>query len=89
VAVPDVVDWRRGLPDGLRFTASTLGDETLERVVEVVDELGLQYAAVDLIETADGTVWFLEVNPSGAYLWLERQLGLPVTNALVELLLSA
>jgi glutathione synthase/RimK-type ligase-like ATP-grasp enzyme len=48
--------------------------------------LGLAYAAVDLRRTPQGAYHFLEVNPSGQFRFLEERLGLPITQALAELL---
>lgn len=48
--------------------------------------LGLRYAAVDLRRTAEGEHLFLEVNPSGQFLFVERRTGQPIAEALCELL---
>jgi glutathione synthase/RimK-type ligase-like ATP-grasp enzyme len=72
-------------------------DRTLMRVVKLprdieaklrrfVGELGLVYAAIDLRRRPDGEHVFLEVNPSGQWLFVERRTGLPITAALAELL---
>jgi len=48
-------------------------------------ELGLVYAAFDLIETRSGDFVFLEVNPTGEWAWLEEQLEFPMREAFVRL----
>lgn len=48
---------------------------------------GLSYATIDLIVTPDGDYVFLELNPSGQYLWVEQRTGLPISAAIVDLLL--
>jgi hypothetical protein len=53
----------------------------------LVRRLGLQFAAIDLLETDDGHV-FLEVNPNGQWLWLELMTGAPLAAMLCDLLLS-
>ena len=83
----DAVDWRRRLVDGVAFDAVSLAPELEAAVRDTVAGLGLRYGAVDLLETADA-VWFLEVNPSGAYGWLERRLDLPITDAICDQLLA-
>ena len=50
--------------------------------------LGLVFGAVDLIRTPDGEHVFLEVNPAGEWGMLERDLGLPIADALAEALLA-
>jgi glutathione synthase/RimK-type ligase-like ATP-grasp enzyme len=81
----DPPDWRRQLPAAAEFRATTLPPNIVEAAVSTVAELGLQYAAVDLLE-AEEAMYFLEVNPSGAWSWLERRLRLPITAAVCDLL---
>jgi glutathione synthase/RimK-type ligase-like ATP-grasp enzyme len=51
-----------------------------------MQRFGLNYGAMDVIVTPDGRYVFLEINPAGQYMWIESKLGLPITDALVELL---
>ena len=53
-----------------------------------MSELGLVFGAVDLICTPSGEYVFLEVNPGGEWGMLERDLGLPISEAIAEALLS-
>lgn len=55
------------------------------RLLALMDALGLSYGAADLLEDADGRCWFLEVNPSGEWGWLNAA-GLPIAEALADLL---
>ncbi|MDQ8043132.1 MAG: hypothetical protein AAGC46_00830 [Solirubrobacteraceae bacterium] len=90
VRAPDLdqVDWRRGLDRRqLRYEVIVLDDDLHRRILATVGALGLTYAAVDLIEDDAGWV-FLEVNPAGAYRWLETGLDLPITPAICDLLLA-
>jgi hypothetical protein len=48
--------------------------------------LGLSYAAFDLRRTPQGEHRFLEVNPGGQWLFVERRSGLPIAEALAGLL---
>jgi glutathione synthase/RimK-type ligase-like ATP-grasp enzyme len=57
-----------------------------ERCVRLVAQLGLCYGAIDLVLTPDGRYIFLEINPNGQYLWIERMTGLPITEAICDLL---
>jgi glutathione synthase/RimK-type ligase-like ATP-grasp enzyme len=82
------IDWRRGLDSGVPFTRVTLDPVLEAAVVRTVAALGLSFAAVDLLETVDNT-YFLEANSCGAWSWLEKGLGLPVTSALVDLLATS
>ena len=56
------------------------------RLRALLAELGLSYAAIDLRRREDGEYVFLEVNPSGQWLFVERRTGLPITGAVAALL---
>ena len=88
VATPAAgTDWRRSLAtSGVAFQRATLDRATEDLVIGLVNDLELGFATVDLIETDSG-IYFLELNPSGAYLWLERALELPVSEAICDELL--
>ena len=53
-----------------------------------MSELGLVFGAVDLICTPEREYVFLEVNPSGEWGMLERDLGLPISEAIAKALLE-
>ena len=48
--------------------------------------LGLVYGAIDMRRTPEGRHVFLEVNPAGQWLFVERFSGQPITAALASLL---
>ncbi len=56
------------------------------RLRRLVTELGLRYAAIDLRRRDDGEHVFLEVNPSGQWLFVEQRTGQPITAAVARLL---
>jgi glutathione synthase/RimK-type ligase-like ATP-grasp enzyme len=81
----DLVDWRRHQFDGgVRFAARELDATVAAACRSLTRRLDLRYAAIDLIEDADGRFWFLEANPNGQYGWLERELGLPVSELIAS-----
>lgn len=51
-----------------------------------MSKLGLVFGAVDLICTPSGELVFLEVNPGGEWGMLERDLGLPISEAIADAL---
>jgi glutathione synthase/RimK-type ligase-like ATP-grasp enzyme len=53
------------------------------------ERLGLEYAAFDLRRTDGGEHVFLEVNPTGEWLWVEELVGAPITEAVTDLLAGA
>ena len=82
-------DWRR---DGLRLVGEwkhyELPREVEEKVLRLMDYFALNYGAIDIIVTPDGRHVFLEVNPVGEFFWLERSPGLPVSDAIADVLLG-
>ncbi len=83
-------DWRRqGIALLDAWTHYDLPEELEEKLLKLMTEFGLNYGAIDLILTPDGRHVFLEVNPVGEFFWLERCPGLPISQAIADLLLSA
>lgn len=79
-------DWRRYDHAHTGIAAHPLPDEVASRCRALTRALGLRYGAVDLILTPDDRYVFLEINPSGQYLWVELATGLPITQGLADLL---
>jgi MvdD family ATP-grasp ribosomal peptide maturase len=82
-------DWRR---DGLRMIEDwqpyDLPREIEEKILRLMDYFVLNYGAIDIIVTPDGRHVFLEVNPVGEFFWLERCPGLPIADAIADVLLG-
>ncbi|MBY0405349.1 MAG: hypothetical protein K2X66_15725 [Cyanobacteria bacterium] len=81
-------DWRRQRVDGFRFEAFTLPPETEGLCIRLVKALGLDFGCLDLILTPEGEFVFLEINPLGQWLWIEEKSGLPIADALIDMLLE-
>jgi glutathione synthase/RimK-type ligase-like ATP-grasp enzyme len=81
-------DWRRAFKT-LQLEATELPAEVSEKCIAVMKRLGLLFGCFDLIVTNDDEYVFLEVNPMGAFLWLEENdPSLLVTDAFCELLIQ-
>jgi glutathione synthase/RimK-type ligase-like ATP-grasp enzyme len=82
-------DWRR---DGLRMVQDwrvyQLPDEVEQKILRLMDYFSLNYGAIDIILTPDGRHVFLELNPSGEFFWLERSPGLPISEAIADVLVD-
>ena len=89
VSVRAAHDWRR---DGSRMVQDwqpyQLPSEIEEKILRLMDYFSLNYGAIDIILTPDGRHVFLELNPSGEFFWLERTPGLPISQAIADLLLG-
>ena len=81
-------DWRRAAPEECRWQKAQLPTEVVSSLQMMMSELGLVFGAVDLICTPAGEHVFLEVNPGGEWGMLERDLGLPISEAIAEALLE-
>ena len=81
-------DWRRAAPGECRWEKAQLPNEVASGLHALMLELGLVFGAVDLIFTPSGEHVFLEVNPGGEWGMLERDLGLPISEAIAEALLE-
>ena len=89
VSARAVHDWRR---DGLRMLQDwrpyQLPNEVEEKILRLMDYFSLNYGAIDIILTPDNRHVFLELNPCGEFFWLERSPGLPISEAIADLLVS-
>jgi len=81
-------DWRHRPEYGQsRFYAvHTLPTNVERQCVDVVKALNLTFGAIDLILTPDDKYVFLEVNSNGQWAYIEDMLGLPISEAIAELL---
>lgn len=74
-------DWRLHNPAPWR--RYPLPEAVAHRCSRLVRELGLRYAAIDLVD--DGQqLWFLEANQAGEFQFLDRPLDLGIADALAE-----
>jgi MvdC family ATP-grasp ribosomal peptide maturase len=82
-------DWRRAAPEECRWQQAQLPAEVARSLQVLMSDLGLVFGAVDLICTPDSEYVFLEVNPGGEWGMLERDLGLPISEAIAKALLES
>jgi glutathione synthase/RimK-type ligase-like ATP-grasp enzyme len=84
---PEALDFRPDLQRA-RYRAVTLPSGIERKLRRMVRDLGLAYAALDLRRRPDGEHVFLEVNPGGQWLFVERRTGQRITEAVADLLAS-
>lgn len=82
----DGVDWRP--QTALAWERSRVPEALVPRLGQLMARLGLIYGAFDFIETPGGEWIFLEVNPAGEWGMLERDLDLPIGDAIAAALLG-
>ncbi len=81
------IDWR-GHEDHIRHEPYVLPSEIEQKCFKLVKSLGLQFGAIDMIVTPNDEYIFLEINPNGQWLWIEKLTGMPISNAVAELLIT-
>ncbi|MBZ5710736.1 MvdC/MvdD family ATP grasp protein [Nannocystis pusilla] len=80
-------DWRReGVALLDAWKRYELPADVQRGTLALMDALGLNYGAFDFIVTPEGRHVFLEVNPVGEFMWLLHTPGLPIDEALADVL---
>ena len=87
--VGDEVDWRALDRHNLSYRPHALPDELGSRCLEMLRRLGLTYGCFDFVLTPARDYFFLEVNPSGQWGWVEHELGFRITESIARLLIEA
>ncbi|MFD1562254.1 MvdC/MvdD family ATP grasp protein [Haloarchaeobius amylolyticus] len=80
------VDWRTKKED-VEFVQQELPERIEDLCRRYVNEAGLVFGAIDLVET-DGNFVFLEINPNGEWGWLQKPWGVPIAESLTEKLIQ-
>jgi glutathione synthase/RimK-type ligase-like ATP-grasp enzyme len=76
------VDWRKTANPSLPHSTIQLPPPIETKLHELMQRLELTFGCIDLVLTPSGDYVFLEVNPSGQWLWLDDQLELGITDAI-------
>ncbi|HVS89400.1 MAG TPA: hypothetical protein VHF01_14435 [Candidatus Acidoferrum sp.] len=83
-------DWRHyhDFGESKYYSVHTLPEKIEGLCVRLVETLGLCFGAMDLILTPEDEYVFLEVNPNGQWGWIENFTGLPISDAIADLLIQ-
>jgi glutathione synthase/RimK-type ligase-like ATP-grasp enzyme len=81
-------DWRHYDLGRTPHLPHALPADVERRCLALVERMGLCYGAIDMILTPDGRYVFVEINPNGQYLWIEQTTGLPISDAICDLLVA-
>jgi glutathione synthase/RimK-type ligase-like ATP-grasp enzyme len=84
-AIP--IDWRLS-QKSLRYIPTALPSEVETKCLKLTSELGLIFGAIDLVKS-NGKFYFLEINPSGEWGWLQKEANLPIAETLATYLMKA
>lgn len=63
-------------------------DGIIMKCYKLMDDFNLAFGAFDFIVTPENEWIFLEVNPNGQWLWLEKSLKLDISKKIIEYLIS-
>lgn len=66
----------------------TLPEKLEKDIMSMMRMLGLTFGCLDFIQTKDDDFYFLEINPSGQWLWIEQVTGAPISSAIAKELSS-
>jgi glutathione synthase/RimK-type ligase-like ATP-grasp enzyme len=84
---PLSVDWRQATAeDGLSWEPARLPSQLESKLLALMKALDLEFGVFDLVDCDDGEPYFLEVNQAGEWGMLERDLGLPIAQAIARAL---
>ena len=81
------VDWRNG-EHILQHTPIELPKDIENKCILLMERLGLNYGAIDIVLDKQGNYVFLEINPNGQWAWIEHLTGLPISKEIVKYLCS-
>lgn len=82
------IDWRRYDIPNTPHIPMQPPLEIRERVRCLLQNLELFYGALDFIVTPSGEWYFLEINASGQWLWIEDLTGLSISDSIVDWLIQ-
>lgn len=82
------LDWRSDYA-ALRYEPVSLPADVQASLLTLMERLGLSFAAVDFVVTADDQYYFVDLNPSGEWGWIAEATGLPIAAAIANHLMGA
>ena len=80
------LNWCATEQDKLVHVPDKLPIDYLSKLHAMLDELGLNLGAFDIISDEDDTLYFIELNPNGQWYWIEIITKMPMVRAIVELI---
>lgn len=81
----NLLDWRADYK-ALAYEPVNLPESVESSLLKMTEHLGLSFAAADFVVTADGKHYFVDLNPSGQWGWIEDATALPIADAIAALL---
>jgi len=85
-AVRTKYDWRKYDIPNTPHEVFKLPIDVEMKCLSLIKNLGLVFGCIDMIVTPNGEYVFLEVNPNGQWLWVEKLTGFPIGDSIVDAL---
>lgn len=82
------VDWRSQKQKKMEWEPFHVHEDFARKVRQFMKKIGLGFGALDVMVTPGGEYVFLEVNPTGEWGMLERDLDLPISETIADALLK-
>lgn len=77
------IDWRR---EKMRFEKYELPEDLKQKCLLLLEKLNISFGAFDLIKAKNGKYYFLEVNPNGQWVWIEKDTGQLISDSIIKFL---
>jgi hypothetical protein len=81
-------DWRHYDYEKTLHEPHRLPEGISKLCIELVRVFNLCFGAIDMVLTPKGDYVFLEINQNGQWAWIEELTGMPISDAIAELLVS-
>lgn len=81
-------DWRKTNKESLEYTPIDLPNDIERKIEHLMSALGLHFGGIDLIH-CDEAIYFIEVNPTGEWCWLQRTSGAPISKTIATYLTTS
>jgi len=81
-------DWREGYEHGLSEVEEWVDcpDEIQAFISLYMQKMNLNFGCFDFIYATNNSYYFLECNPNGQWMWLEEDLGIPISESIANFL---
>jgi glutathione synthase/RimK-type ligase-like ATP-grasp enzyme len=76
------IDWRR-IKDELNYEIINLPNEIKQLCIDFLKEFNLKFGGIDLV-FHNGNYYFIEINPTGEWSWLQQNTGYKIDTVIVN-----
>ena len=79
-------DWRRKKKDSLSYVECEIPEDVNRKIIKLMNYFKLEFGGIDLIER-NGMYYFLEVNPTGEWGWIQSNTKVAIDQEIVQALM--